>query len=566
MGQIIRTKGSRRVGATGMSEAAASRALVVDSNLEVLDEVANSLRNAGFDVATLSEVDHAIETARVSTADVAVVGGDIALKYLSTIAKEADHLLPRDIPVVLTVDSAEQVTSHPELAMRSSDYLLRPFTADELVHRVHTAIHRNQLRMSRRTESAYLRERVRRISDEIRHTNSPTEMVELALRGVGEAMDAETATLFIFDDTRLTCTSSRWQSGEGMVAAPDVGEYSEELQKLGSELWKASGSLAVLDGKSDGLPEHLRGQLPGLKARIDAFGGSGLVLPVGEGARPFGLFWLVADRGQRRWTSAEIALLQHLLGNLAYGMVQGELILAQQQVVERLQELDAAKDGFVATVHHELRTPLSSILGYVELLQDGDAGDLPGPAQRMLGIIERNGQRLSTLVENVLALSVLDAGTELGSARIDIEQLLNTVATDLLPIAGAKNVKVLVLPAPDTQEVLGVWELLARAFVNVLSNAVKFTLDGGSVTARFASDSETVRVMIEDSGIGIPPDELPHLLTRFYRASNSVSAEIPGTGLGLSITAAAVERHGGKLSVESELGVGTTVTVELPRA
>jgi signal transduction histidine kinase len=247
-------------------------------------------------------------------------------------------------------------------------------------------------------------------------------------------------------------------------------------------------------------------------------------------------------------------------------MVQGQLIVGQQQVVDRLRELDAAKDSFVATVHHELRTPLSSILGYVELLQDGDAGELPASAQKMLKVVERNGQRLSTLVENVLALSVLDAGTELRSAPVDVVHLLESVVADLLPLAVAKEISVQLVPTDSPQRACGMQELLERAFVNVLSNAVKFTPQGGSITLRFLSDDRTVRVAIEDSGMGIPAEELPHLLTRFYRASNSVAAEIPGTGLGLSITAQAVERQGGKLSITSELGVGTTVSIELPRA
>jgi signal transduction histidine kinase/CheY-like chemotaxis protein len=536
-------------------------ALVVDSNLDLLDEIANGLREAGFRVAAHSTVSPAIQAARERTADVAVVGADIALEYLATIAKEADHLLPRNIPVVLTAKSAEQVTSHPELAMRSSDYLLLPIASDELLHRVNTAIHRNRLREERRHESAFLRERVRRISDEIRQTNEPSEMVRMALQGIGEALYAAEVTLHIFDDERISCSSARWERGAGSAQPRNVSDLQDELRTLGTELWHTSGSLAVIAGQLDEVPDTL----PKIQARMEGFTRSGLLLPIGEGATPFGLLWVTADRGRRKWSSTEIALLQHLLGNLAHGMVQGQLIVGQQQVVNRLRELDAAKDSFVATVHHELRTPLSSILGYVELLQDGDGGELPPSAQKMLKVIERNGQRLSTLVENVLALSVLDAGTELRSSPVDVVHLLESVVADLLPLAVAKRISVQLVPTDSPQRVCGMQELLERAFVNVLANAVKFTPEGGSVTLRFLSDDRTVRVAIEDSGMGIPAEELPHLLTRFYRASNSVAAEIPGTGLGLSITAQAVERQGGKLSITSELGLGTTVSIELPR-
>ena len=548
--------------ATSEITTAGGTALVVDSDIDLLNQIAGGLRSAGFTVAAHSTVSPAIEAARELTADVAVVGADIALEYLATIAKEADHLLPRNIPVVLTAKSAEQVTSHPELAMRSSDYLLLPIASEELLHRVNTAIHRNRLREERRNESAFLRDRVRRISDDIRQTNEPADMVELALQGIGEALGAEDVTLHTFDDARVSYGGARWQRGVGSAQPNDVSELLDELWVLGTELWRTSGSLAVVAGQLTEVPETM----PRIHARMEGFDSSGLLLPIGEGATPFGLLWIVADRGARKWSGAEIALLQHLLGNLAHGMIQGQLIVGQQQVVDRLRELDAAKNGFVATVHHELRTPLSSILGYVELLQDGDGGDLPAPAGKMLEIIERNGQRLSSLVENVLALSVLDAGTELGDASIDLVHLLETVTADLLPLAARKNVSIQVLPTDQALYVSGMWALLERAFVNVLSNAVKFSPDGGKVTVSLATENGAVQVTVEDAGMGIPADELPQLLTRLYRATNSVAAEIPGTGLGLSIAAEAVERHGGSLVIQSELGEGTTVVIELPRS
>ncbi|MFJ6280478.1 sensor histidine kinase [Arthrobacter subterraneus] len=550
------------MGATG--DTPVGNALVVDSDVDLLAQIAGSLREAGFAVAAHSDLVRGLEEARERTADVAIVGAGMALEYLATIAKEADHMLPRDIPVVLTASSADQVTSHPELAMRSSDYLLLPIASAELLHRVNTAIHRNRLRQKRSHESAFLRERVRRISEEIRHTNEPEKMVQLTLQGIGEALEADEVALHIFDDERVSCGSARWLRGEGCGQPSDVTAEQDELRALGTDLWRTSGSLAVGPGRLHEIP----GQLTNIRARMEGFTRSGLLLPIGEGASSFGVLWIAVDRGHRKWSSAEIALLQHLIGNLAHGVIQGQLILGQQQVVDRLRELDAARDGFIATIHHELRTPLASILGYVELLQEGDAGELPAAARKMLSVIERNGQRLSALVENVLALSVLDAGTRLGNARIDLMPLIESVVADLMPLAAAKRISVRVSPAESPQHVQGVGELLKRAFVNVLSNAVKFTPDGGTVTVTYLADEPggLVRIAVEDSGIGIPAEELPHLLTRFYRASNSVAAEIPGTGLGLPIAAQSVERHGGTFSIQSQLGSGTTVTIELPRA
>ena len=233
--------------------------------------------------------------------------------------------------------------------------------------------------------------------------------------------------------------------------------------------------------------------------------------------------------------------------------------------MRRLRELDRAKDAFISNVSHELRTPLTSISGYVELISDGELGELsPGLAQAV-DVIGRNTGRLRSLVEDLLTLSAYDASeVRLDRTNLDLAALLSECHGALVPLLVRRELDVRVQPAPDLRRIEADRTQLERVVLNLMSNAVKFTPDGGRVLVRAENAGENVVVTVEDSGIGIPADEQERLFSRFFRSSLSMSAEIQGTGLGLALTKTLVEQHGGSVSLTSAEGVGTTVTVRLP--
>ncbi|HEV2886930.1 MAG TPA: ATP-binding protein, partial [Jatrophihabitans sp.] len=252
--------------------------------------------------------------------------------------------------------------------------------------------------------------------------------------------------------------------------------------------------------------------------------------------------------------------------DLAHSLVQSHVIERQTQAVQLLRELDQAKADFIATVSHELRTPLTSIAGYLEMLQDGDAGQLPDSAAAMLGIIDRNATRLRNLIEDLLTQSRIDAGRlRLELATVQLRPLLHSVLTAMAPLASASDVKLELGSSDKDLSVQADPQQLEQVFTNLISNALKFTPAGGSVHVSLApAEDGGVVIEVRDTGMGIPPDEYPNLFTRFFRASNAAEAALPGTGLGLAIVQEIVHRHGGAVDIESELGVGTTLTVWLP--
>jgi signal transduction histidine kinase len=274
-------------------------------------------------------------------------------------------------------------------------------------------------------------------------------------------------------------------------------------------------------------------------------------------------------------TQVPVSVLAVVLAALTVGLgavpivfrqaILGRMLAAQEEAVRRLTALDQAKTDMMVTMNHAFRTPLTSITGHVELLLDGGAGDLPPRAIGMLETIERNGERLQTLIDDTLTSTRLDGPDTVVRETVDLTELAARAVGRLTPFATEKGV-VLVHEPGERDLLLDADEgHLEQALVNVLGNAVKFTAAGGHVTVtteRTALDEAAVHV--RDEGIGIPADDIPSVTSRFFRASNVQNAAIPGVGLGLSITAQVVRAHGGEVEIDSRVGTGTTVTVRLP--
>ncbi len=229
---------------------------------------------------------------------------------------------------------------------------------------------------------------------------------------------------------------------------------------------------------------------------------------------------------------------------------------------EELRELDDLKTRFLATVSHELRSPLTSIVSYAELIRDEE--ELSPTAARFLDVIARNAERITKLVGDLLLLSQIEAGMiPLDLAPLSVADLVSEAVQASAPLAAQKGVA-LEGAAPDGPPVLGDRARLVQVIDNLIANAVKFTDEGGQVRVSAAADGPDWRIDVTDSGIGIPPDEIGHLFDRFFRASNAATAGRPGSGLGLSIVREVAELHGGRVEVTSHLGAGTTVHLFLP--
>jgi signal transduction histidine kinase len=227
------------------------------------------------------------------------------------------------------------------------------------------------------------------------------------------------------------------------------------------------------------------------------------------------------------------------------------------------RQLERLRDAFVRAVSHELRTPLTSISGFLEML--GDEEDALSTSGRgYLTVLRRSTGRLQRIVEDLLLVAQIEANRlELDPAPADLAELAAATVEAALPVAASKRVE-LRLDTNGSLPLEADAGRLRQVLDNLVSNALKFTPDGGSVTLSASNGGDRMRVEVADTGIGIPRDEVGQLFSRFYRASSATRRAIPGTGLGLVIARAIVERHGGTISLESREGEGTCVTVTLP--
>ncbi|HET8603068.1 MAG TPA: ATP-binding protein [Marmoricola sp.] len=238
---------------------------------------------------------------------------------------------------------------------------------------------------------------------------------------------------------------------------------------------------------------------------------------------------------------------------------------AERSAVSRLREVDEVKDAFVSTVSHELRTPITNIIGYVELLEDGVYGDPTGDQLSALQRVAQNSERLLALIEDLLVLSRLDEPEmRLESRLIDLRHVLATVHDMLAPTLATRHLDFRVVVPQLPVAVNGDMEKLERMVVNLAGNAVKYTPDGGQVLLQLQQHGTSAVIEVSDTGLGIPAQEVDSLFRRFYRSSVAEQRAIQGTGLGLSIAKSIATHHGGSVSVESELGKGSTFRVALP--
>jgi two-component system phosphate regulon sensor histidine kinase PhoR len=396
---------------------------------------------------------------------------------------------------------------------------------------------------------------------ELRQDLDSARLLKRAVRALGTATRADRCQVHVVaggpDRTSYAAWVAEHLDLPGAVAFPELPESFTRLLRVGE---RDQRPVTVDDVEHDlRLTESAASEL------VAALGVRGLVAaPMRVGIHPVG--WLFVESVEpRAWQEREIALCNGLAHELGTVLLQVQAYEQQRESVRRLTEVDRAKDAFISHVSHELRTPLTSISGYLELILDGALGDLPPDLTRAVGVINRNAGRLRSLVEDLLTLSAYDADAlQHDRHPLDLGVVVADAHHSLLLQLAHRNLDVRLDISPGLHQVDADREQVARAVHNVLTNAVKFTPDGGSIRITVDNVARGVVLSVADTGIGIPDDEQPRVFTRFFRSSLSVRAEIQGAGLGLALARTIVEQHGGTIDLVSAEGEGTTVTMVLP--
>lgn len=293
--------------------------------------------------------------------------------------------------------------------------------------------------------------------------------------------------------------------------------------------------------------------------------GSILVVPLGAGHECLGNLVLTRAPGATDWTESEAHAALDVGRDLGGAILNVRAFEREHRLVKELQALDAYKTQLVATVSHELKTPLTSVLGHLEILETVDG--LPRPVEKSIAAMGRGATRLARIVDDLLLLAKAgDPDVLLIACPVDLGDLVDEVVALGAIEARRRGVTVVVETPPSAVIASGDSAELDRVVANLVSNAVKYTGDGGRVVVSLAQQGEQVELSVADTGIGISEDDQQHLFAEFFRSSHPAAFAQPGTGLGLAIVDRIVARHHGSIEVESALGVGTTFRVTLPAA
>lgn len=239
-------------------------------------------------------------------------------------------------------------------------------------------------------------------------------------------------------------------------------------------------------------------------------------------------------------------------------------IIIVLQDITKQHRLENMRKEFVANVSHELRTPLTTIKSYTETLLDGALED-KNISETFLSVVNDEADRMTRLVSDLLELSRLDSkDTRWNKAAINSGHIIREVISKLQMSIKQKNQEIKIDMPKDTPDIFVDKDKIEQVLQNILSNAIKYTPEEGKIYVKLEKSGGLAKIIIKDTGVGIPKDDLPRIFERFYRVDKTRSREQGGTGLGLSIARELVEAHDGKINIESQLGQGTSVIVTIP--
>jgi signal transduction histidine kinase len=340
------------------------------------------------------------------------------------------------------------------------------------------------------------------------------------------------------------------------------------------EEWKAmvadgTGTLAprVVAAKAPIRARNLQTDAPENARRFARKHGlvSYLGLPLVAKGRVLGVLGVVTKK-EHEFNDAEVELLTTLASQAAVAIDNSILYEETRKQAADLEKASKLQADFSAMIVHDLRAPLSNIMGVSEMMENGLFGAMNEEQKKWVGRIKNNGANLVNLVNDFLDLSKLEAGhLDLSREATDLKDLLHNAVENYLPAAKAKNISLTCESEPQLPQVHADPRRLDQLLNNLLSNALKFTGKGGTIQVRaLPEDGMGIRVQVQDSGVGIARQEVVSLFEKYRQTTSGKMSAHKGTGLGLVICKMIVEAHGGKIWVESEEGKGTTFTFTLP--
>jgi signal transduction histidine kinase len=394
-------------------------------------------------------------------------------------------------------------------------------------------------------------ERILRISQILTSTLQLEPLLQTITQAATELTDTEASSIMLLDkntgELRFEAVSGSQKERVKRVTVPLEGSIAGWIVREGKPLLISDARqdprfYSQVDETTDfetrsilGVPLQVRGQVIGVLEALNKTGD--------------GIF------GQD-----DVHTLSTLAAHAAIAIENARLVTEIQRAYEELSELDRLKSDFVAIASHELQTPLTVILGYASFLKD----ETSGVASEQVAAVLQSALRLRSLIDDMINLRHIEAGeAELELEQLSLNELVTTITAEFASLAEARKQNIGIKLAPQPPLVEADRQKLHLVLANLLSNALKFTPEGGRIQVVVETKGNEGWVSVRDTGIGIPPRVQERIFDRFYQVEPSLTRRFEGIGLGLSIAKAMVELHGGRIWVDSVEGMGSSFTFAL---
>ncbi len=391
-----------------------------------------------------------------------------------------------------------------------------------------------------------------------RQTMNLEDRLEIILKGVTIGVGFDRAIILLVDEKEKVLTDGMGSEG---IPWKRIQAIRVPLTKEGGILAQAVLKKRTYHIKNASKAEDLNPEILGaLKAR------SFVVTPLVTGGSVVGIIWADNSDSGRPIKKEAIGSLIFLANQAALAIRNIQLYINLEEANKELVRLSNIKSEFVSTVSHELRTPLTSIKEGVLLVLDQTAGKINDTQKRCLTIAQQEVDRLARIINNLLDISRIEAGkVELKKRWVNIAELSKEVLTSLQSQAKDKGIHLRFEPPTDLPKMYIDPDRIKEVFINLLGNALKFTLRRGKITLRIEDKKDEVEVSVSDTGPGIPADQMDKIFDKFHQVEGASFSGTGGTGLGLPIAQKIIEMHQGRIWVKSRLGRGSRFIFTLPK-
>lgn len=538
------------------------RILIADDEPQIVKVCVQMLSDSGYRVRGVTSGQEAVECLEAEPFDLLVI--DIRMPEVDglTVLRWAMSLDPNLTCVVITgYATMDRVIGAMNSGARG--FLLKPFGMEEFQGTIEAAL------AQRRKEQEWQRMRAQLpiliISQTLMAEGDVEDLSSRLLEVVARQMGAARAALLLLDsetqELRLAASmglSGLSGSGQGQ-AIPVEGIVLQTLQAREVKIWEGPDRV--------GQPGLLHALVPG--PDMEPL----ILVPLRTGKKNVGVLGLghLSDKGRPlTLTPSDRNLLAIMSRQVAIALENARMYAVEQRrtaelgrALEQQRELDGLKNQFIQNVSHELRTPLAMILGYSELLASGDLGELSPEQKGPVEIMVQRSYVLRDLIENITAILESEM-REPANEPVSVPGIICDAIKDFQVLADQAGLTLESDVSRQVPAVVGDEEHLRRVIDNLIGNAIKFTPAGGAISVCLDHVDGGVRLQVSDTGIGIAQEHQERIFERFYQVDGSTRRVHGGCGLGLALVKEIVERHGGSVALDSQLGQGSTFTVTLP--